>query len=171
MREFLFYFFAALTVVPGLFVAISRNPVNSAMNMILSFIGLAALFVLLESYFLAILQVLVYAGAIVVLFLFIIMLIDPEKSPKAGWLTSLAAVAALALMVTGLLTLLYSGESGTFAVAGETAPAALSQTFGVELFTRYLLPFQVTGFMLLIAMVGVIVISRKNPAEEKGGEA
>lgn len=171
MKEFLFYFFAALTVVPGLFVAISRNPVNSAMNMILSFIGLAALFVLLESYFLAILQVLVYAGAIVVLFLFIIMLIDADKAPRAGWLTSLAAIAALALMVTGLLSILYSGESGTFAVAGDYAPAAVSQVFGVELFTRYLLPFQVTGFMLLMAMVGVIVISRKSPAQEKETEA
>lgn len=170
MKELLFYFFAALTVVPALFVAISRNPVNSAMNMILSFVGLAALFVMLETYFLAVLQILVYAGAIVVLFLFIVMLIDAGKAPRAGWVSSLAATVALALMVTGLLTLVYSGESGPFADAGEAAPAALARSFGVELFTRYLLPFQVTGFMLLVAMVGVIVISRK-PEPEKGGDA
>lgn len=163
MREILFHLFAALTLVPAIFVALSRNPVNAAMNMILSFVGLAALFVMLETYFLAILQILVYAGAIVVLFLFIIMLIDSRHSPKAGLVSSLAATVALALMVTGLLALVYSGESGPFAEAGEWAPAAEARIFGEELFTRYLLPFQVTGFMLLMAMIGVIVISRKDP--------
>lgn len=171
MKEILFHFFAALTLVPALFVALSRNPVNAVMNMILSFVGLAALFVMLETYFLAILQVLVYAGAIVVLFLFIIMLIDTRSSPKAGLVSSLAATVALALLVTGLLAIVYSGASGPFAVAGELAPASAARAFGVELFTRYLLPFQITGFMLLIAMVGVIVISRRHSEEVSGEEA
>lgn len=167
MRELLFHFFAALTIVPAFFVATSRKPVNAAMNMMVSFVGLSALFVMLETYFLAILQVLVYAGAIVVLFLFIIMLIDAGNSPHPKLIRFLASLAALALMVLTGYALVFGGASGPFAEISVDAPAKLSRTFGVELFTRYLLPFQLTGFMLLIAMVGVIVISKK--AETEGG--
>lgn len=167
MRELLFHFFAALTVVPAFFVATSRKPVNASMNMLVSFVGLSALFILLETYFLAILQVLVYAGAIVVLFLFIIMLIDAGKSPHPKLVRYLASLAALALMVFAGYTLVFGGGSGPFAEISVDAPASMARTFGVELFTRYLLPFQITGFMLLIAMVGVIVISKK--AEGEGG--
>ncbi len=168
--DWLFFIFAALTLIPAFFVAVSRNPVNAAMNMIVSFVGAAALMVLLETYFLAILQILVYAGAIVVLFLFIIMLIDVEKSPPAGWVRSLAAIAALALMLVGIFTLCFSPAAGPFPEISTVAPMASAHTFGVELFTRYMLPFQVAGFMLLIAMVGVIVLSRKSvEAESRGG--
>jgi NADH-quinone oxidoreductase subunit J len=165
MKEILFHFFAALTLVPAFFVATSRRPVNAAMNMMLSFVGLAALFVLLETYFLAILQVLVYAGAIVVLFLFIIMLIDAGHSPHPRLVRFLGSLAAFALLVTVGYALVFGGGSGPFAELPAEAPGSLARTFGVELFTRYMLPFQVTGFMLLIAMIGVIVISRKQETE------
>lgn len=167
MKEVLFHFFAALTIVPAFFVATSRKPVNAAMNMMLSFVGLSALFVLLETYFLAILQVLVYAGAIVVLFLFIIMLIDPERSPHPRLLRYIASLAALGLMLFAAYALVFSGGSGPFAEITAGPPANLARTFGVSLFTEFLLPFQMTGFMLLIAMVGVIVICRKQ--EDHGG--
>ncbi|HSH09546.1 MAG TPA: NADH-quinone oxidoreductase subunit J [Oceanipulchritudo sp.] len=170
MKEILFHFFAALTLLPAFFVATSRNPVNAAMNMLASFVGLSALFVLLETYFLAILQVLVYAGAIVVLFLFIIMLIDPKKSPPPHLIRFLASLAAFTLLVFAGYFLVFGGGSGPFAQIAVESPASLSRTFGVALFTRYLLPFQITGFMLLIAMVGVIVVSRKD-SSSAGGEA
>lgn len=166
MKEILFHIFAALTLVPAFFVATSRNPVNAAMNMLLSFVGLAAMFVLLETYFLAVLQVLVYAGAIIVLFLFIIMLIDVELSPAPKFLRFVASLAALALMLVSGYTLIFGGGAGPFPGISVIAPAAEAHTFGVELFTRYMLPFQITGFMLLIAMIGVIVISKK----DVGGE-
>lgn len=165
MKDLLFQLFAALTLVPAFFVATSRNPVNAAMNMLLSFIGLAALFVMLETYFLAVLQVLVYAGAIVVLFLFIIMLIEVENAPQPKLTRYLASLAALALLLAGVYGLVYGGNSGEFAQVTVDAPAAAARTFGVELFTRYMLPFQITGFMLLIAMVGVIHISKRREAE------
>lgn len=165
MKELLFHFFAALTIVPAFFVATSRKPVNAAMNMMLSFVGLSALFVMLESYFLAILQVLVYAGAIVVLFLFIIMLIDAGKSPQPRLMRFLASLLAFALLVLTSYTLVFGGGSGPFVDLSVEAPASLARSFGVELFTRYLLPFQVTGFMLLIAMVGIIVITKKEETE------
>jgi len=162
--DWLFLIFAVLTLVSALLTASSRNPVNAAMSMIVSFVGLAALMVLLETYFLAVLQVLVYAGAIVVLFLFIVMLIDAEKAPKPGLVRSAAALVALFLLVGGMFTLFF-GEAAPAAPELPEATMNLARTFGVELFTHYMLPFQVAGFMLLIAMVGVIVLSKKVTAE------
>lgn len=167
MKEILFHFFAALTLVPAFFVATSRKPVNAAMNMMLSFVGLSALFIMLETYFLAVLQILVYAGAIVVLFLFIIMMIDAAHSPHPKVLRAVASLAALCLLVAVAFQVLYGGQAGPIAEISVAAPASEARTFGVALFTRYLLPFQVTGFMLLVAMVGVIVISKK--VEERTG--
>jgi NADH-quinone oxidoreductase subunit J len=172
MRDIFFHFFAAITLLGAFFTATSRKPVNAAVSMLVSFVGLSALFVLLETYFLAILQVLVYAGAIVVLFLFIIMLIDPAKSPQPKLLRFLASLAAFALMVLAGYYLVFGGGAGHYAQISVDSPAVLSRSFGEQLFTRYLLPFQLTGFMLLIAMVGVIVISRKHeePAETGGDQ-
>lgn len=163
MADWLFYLFASLSVLSAFLVAVSRNPVNGAMSMIVAFVGVAALFVLLETYFLGIIQILVYAGAIIVLFLFIIMLIDAEHAPRAGLVTTLASLAALGLLVTGAWTLAFSGHSGP--LTRETlapAPADTVYRFGVELFTRHVLEFQLAGFLLLVAMIGVIVISRKH---------
>jgi len=168
--DWLFYIFATITLVPALLVAVSRNPVSAAMNMIVSLVGIAALMVLLETYFLAALQVLVYAGAIVVLFLFIIMLLDAEKAPAPTKMRAIASFVALGLMGTGVYAFCFSGLGGPFAEISVAAPMEDAKVFGIELFTRYMLPFQVAGFMLLIAMVGVIVLS-KDITKEMGGTA
>ena len=166
MKEIFFHLFAALTLVPAFFAAASRNPVNAAMNMLLSFVGLAALFVMLESYLLAVLQVLVYAGAIVVLFLFIIMLIDAEKAPPPKRLSFLASILAFALLILGSWYLVFEASAGPFPSLAVESPSALARNFGPPLFTRYMLPFQISGFMLLIAMVGVVVISKRKKSGE-----
>lgn len=162
--DWLFIIFAVLTLVPAIGTATAKNPVTAAMNMIVSFVAMAALMVLLETYFLAVLQVLVYAGAIVVLFLFIIMLIDAEKAPRAGVVRTIAAMVAFLLMCFSVLYLFF----GEYAMETPVLTEATMNTvrvFGEQLFTEYMLPFQVSGFMLLIAMVGVIVLS-KAPAKE-----
>lgn len=177
MAELLFIFFAVLTVASALGVVLSRNPVNGAMFMIVAFVGMGALFVQLEAYFLAVVQVLVYAGAVVVLFLFIIMLLDvgdEKESRKPGWATLLASVVAFALLVAGVLHLFIDFASPP-AVLDEV-PASVSANFGRELFTKYLLPFQVAGFLLLVAMIGVILLSKRTPvlgpeADGKGGRS
>ena len=169
MKEIFFHFFAALTIVPAFFVASSRKPVNAAMNMMVAFVGLAGLFVLLETYFLAVLQVMVYAGAIVVLFLFIIMLLDAGQSPAPNLVRFTASLAAFALMVCGGYFLVFGCAAGPYPELTTEAPGSISRSFGVELFTRYLLPFQITGFMLLVAMVGVIVVSRKHESQSSEG--
>lgn len=167
MADFLFYLFAALTLGSAAMVVVSRSAVNAAMFLIVAFVGLAALFTLLEAYFLAVLQVLIYAGAVVVLFLFIIMLLDVKTRQRqpVGQLTAFAGVAAIALLATGVLWL-FSHERLSAPALAEAGPAVGSslRIYGQQLFTTYLLPVQVTGFLLLIAMIGVIVLGRRPPA-------
>ncbi|MDX2110964.1 MAG: NADH-quinone oxidoreductase subunit J [Verrucomicrobiota bacterium] len=168
MIDFMFYFLAALTVLSALMVPCSRNPVNGAMFMIVSFVGTAALFALLQAFFLAIVQVLVYAGAVMVLFLFIIMLLNIEKTQALKVNRGIAALSIVAFlaMVAAVWFLFVEGRAGPFpALPAGAVPASLTKHFGYELFTKYMLPFQVTGFLLLIAMIGVIYISKK-PADE-----
>lgn len=167
MTDIFFYIFAALTLGAGLAVIGSRNPVNAAMFLILTFLGMASLFVLLEAYFLAVIQVLVYAGAVVVLFLFIVMLLDVKEaaSHKVKLMTWIASFLGLAILVTGVVAITSSPSVRSSAEAASSGSAVTLKQFGYELFTTYLLPMQVTGFLLLVAMIGVIVISKKVKTE------
>ncbi|RME68691.1 MAG: NADH-quinone oxidoreductase subunit J [Verrucomicrobia bacterium] len=162
MQDFLFYLFSAITLGGALLVVTSRNAVNSAVFLIVTFLGMAALFVLLESYFLAVLQVLVYAGAVVVLFLFIIMLLDVKggRRRRLGGMSAFAAAIAGLLLVSGVVTL-FTGIGERMTPATATGVGAQLHSFGYALFTTHLLPMQVTGFLLLVAMIGVIVLSKR----------
>ena len=175
MLDTLFYIFSAVTLIAAVLMVLLPNAVNGAMCMIVSFLGTAALFVLLESYFLAIIQVLVYAGAVMVLFLFVIMLLDVEKEggiiEYKHTLTMGASIIGFALFVV-LICLLFLGEHlpnpkllpvpENPTEFGQGVPLTTSsKSFGYSLFTKYMLPFQVTGFLLLAAMIGVIVVSKK----------
>lgn len=187
MENFLFYLFSALTLLGALLLVVNRNAVNGAMFMIISLIGMAALFLMLEAYFLFILQILVYAGAVMVLFLFIVMLIDVDKAvAKPDAVTIVASIIGLALLVLGIVTL-FAGDHATATAlptvqelpqtaSAEYIPFGTSvRGYGYGLFTKYMLPFQVTGFLLLIAMIGVIVVSKKitasGNAEKEGPRA
>lgn len=175
MLDILFYIFAAVTLVSALLMVLSPNAVNGAICMIVSFVATAALFVLLEAYFLAILQVLVYAGAVMVLFLFIIMLLDADKDTHnylKDKMTMAGAIMGFALLTLLIISAFTGGEhlpeTALIAVAenprgeGTGIPFTTSaKSFGYSLFTKYMLPFQVTGFLLLAAMIGVIVVSKK----------
>jgi NADH-quinone oxidoreductase subunit J len=171
MATFFFYFFSALTIVGALFVVFKLDPVNGAMGMIVALVGVAAMFGLLAAYFLAMLQVLVYAGAVMVLFLFIIMLLNAGERhrPLVHGFDLLVGLVSLILLVIGAAWL---ATQFPVNVAPPPAPlmppandplayAITAKAFGYGLFTRYMLPFEVTGFLLLIAMVGVIVLSKR----------
>jgi NADH-quinone oxidoreductase subunit J len=176
MLDILFYVFSAITLIAALLMVLSPNAVNGAMCMIVSFVGTAALFVLLEAYFLAILQVLVYAGAVMVLFLFIIMLLDVENAKITEYKDKLT-VGASALGFMLIVILVCSAFAGGNLPEPTLHPVSenpevfdagipfttSAKSFGYSLFTKYMLPFQVTGFLLLSAMIGVIVVSKKNP--------
>lgn len=187
MLDILFYSFSAITLIMALLMVLSPNAVNGAMCMIVAFVGTAALFVLLEAYFLAILQVLVYAGAVMVLFLFIIMLLDVERAEtkveRKRKLTLAGSAAGFAVLAF-LVTLLFTGgdrlpeptplpvPESPGAPEGGVPYTSSAKSFGYVLFSKYMLPFQVTGFLLLAAMVGVIAVSKKGPVEiDRGGAA
>ncbi|MEO7415067.1 MAG: NADH-quinone oxidoreductase subunit J [Opitutaceae bacterium] len=168
MGNFLFNFFALFTVITAVGVVLNKNAVNAAMCLLLCLAGIAGLFVQLEAYLLAFLLILVYAGAIVALFLFIIMLLDTQSTARRpfGKMSFVAAGVALLLLVAGLSTLHVRGQ--LHAPDATTVPAlgASLKLYAYQLFTTYLLPVQIMGFLLLIAMLGVIVLSKKHEGME-----
>jgi len=163
MSPFLFWFFALMMLVFGIAVVVNRNPVASALSLVVSFLGLAALFMSLDAYFIGIIQVLVYAGAVMVLFLFIIMLLGLRAEAR-HWLASAGATAvalALALQIFYVV--------GHFKSAGQTFPPLARPTtddvrnIGALLFSNYNLPFQIIGVLVLVATIGVVLLSRREP--------
>ena len=172
MIEILFYVFAALAIGGALGVVISRNPVGSLLFMVVTLASIAGIFVLFQAHFLAAIQVLVYAGAIMVLFLFVIMLLnlghDYRKDLKGGaWaVMAFAATGALA----GLLARQLRGaeEAPAFRLFGgaESIDALLAEHGAVgaiarPLFQQYVVPFEITGILLLVAIVGAIALAKR----------
>lgn len=160
METALFYMFAALTLLCGLLVVVSRNPVTSAMFLVATIGSLAALFVLLHAFFLAAVQVLVYAGAVIVLFLFVIMLLDlraeeRRRFNKFGMAAAVIGVASLGYVLVVTIVKGHPGKGLTGTLDGATVP------LGKALFTNYLLPFEIVSVLLLVAMVGVILLSKR----------
>lgn len=164
MQDIAFYIFAFLTLAFGTLVVanpFARNPVTSAMFLVLTIASMAGLFVLLHAFFLAAVQVLVYAGAVMVLFLFVIMLLDLKEEERRkikifGLAAGTISVGAVAVI---LLRLIWTGKPGAQlaapTLAGETRP------LGHVLFEQYTLPFEIMSLLLLVAMVGVILLSKK----------
>lgn len=164
MSPLLFWFFALLMLAFGVGVVVNRNPVASALSLVMSFLCLAALFVSLDAFFIGIIQVLVYAGAVMVLFLFIIMLLDLKAEERRRM--NLAAVGG-GIFVTfifvaelwGVLERLPFGHEPfpPLAVASRDDVRAI----GMTLFTTHNLPLQVVGVLILVATIGVVVLSKR----------
>ncbi len=179
MEGTLFNIFAGLTVLSALLVVanpFSRNPVTSALFLVTTMISISGLFVLLGAYFLAAVQILVYAGAVMVLFLFVIMLLDLREAARRKLnLVSLAmgimAVGALFLVYKSSIESTYGEASQQQEVAADTGQAEAkvvgsTRALGQALFSGdkgFILPFEIVSILLLVAMVGVILLSRKEP--------
>jgi NADH-quinone oxidoreductase subunit J len=189
MPILLFYFLAALTLGFGLMVVTARNPVTCALSLAMSFVGLAALFISLDAYFIGTIQILVYAGAVMVLFLFIIMLLDiqveSDKKPNlAAVIGGIVLAAVLAVQVATISSSLSLGDKTTSDVAltlqkvgtematgkgnlptisndlkAGTLPDA--KLMGLTLFKQYGFHLQVIGLLLLVGTVGVVVLSKR----------
>ena len=166
MSPFLFWIFALLTLIFGAAVVINCNPVASALSLVVSFLGLAALFMSLNAYFIGIIQVLVYAGAVMVLFLFIIMLLNlrAEEARRINWLATAGGVA-VALILLGQIFSVISH----FKFAQKPFPPLAGLTIddvrniGAVLFRNYNLPFQIVGVLVMVATVGVVLLSKREP--------
>ena len=163
----LFYFFAALAIVASLLVIAQRNPVYSVLLLILSFGALSGLYVLLDAPFVATIQIIVYAGAIMVLFLFVVMLLNaPHEETDFDERTHpmlrpgpmrFGAVLALGLIAELAWALARSAPRSTFSNAPITSVSAIGRT----LFTDYAFQFEVTSVLILVAMVGAVVMARR----------
>jgi NADH-quinone oxidoreductase subunit J len=160
VHDTLFWFFSIAMLLCGVGVIVSRNPVNSAMFLVVLFFFMAGLFVLLEAFFLAAIQVLVYAGAVMVLFLFVIMLLDIKASERRRFrvLAVLGGVGIAGALVWELGIILNKPVE-TLATGGEFHGGLKDVV--APLFTNYMLPFEVTALLLLVAMVGVVLLSKK----------
>jgi NADH-quinone oxidoreductase subunit J len=166
MQDVIFYIFAALTVLCAFLVVanpFTRNPVTSAMFLVLTIISMAGLFVLLHAFFLAAVQILVYAGAVMVLFLFVIMLLDLKeeerrkiKAISAGLGT--VGVAAILFLLGRSIYVSRAAMPGIANPSREGLPRDLAQL----LFSDYVLPFEIVSLLLLVAMIGVILLSKKD---------
>ncbi|GIV90231.1 MAG: NADH-quinone oxidoreductase subunit J [Chloroflexus sp.] len=164
MELILFLITALIAIVGAVAMVVSRNAVHSALFLLLNFAAIAVLFLLLYAPFLFAIQLTVYAGAIMVLFLFVVMLLGAEKVEDApdriAWQQPLALVLGLALLVVAVVVGL--GGATTPPPDGEALVSFTDpRSLGGLLFTDYLLPFEVTGFILLIAVVGVVVLSQR----------
>ena len=159
----LFIFLAAIAIAAALGMLFSRNAVHSALFLVLNFATIAVFYVVLNAPFIAMVQITVYAGAIVVLFLFVIMLLGAERlralaSVGGGerWQRILAGILALALVGVTIVALLQVEAPGGEIPLIDSSPVAL----GLALFEGYLLPFELTGVLLLAAMIGVVVLGK-----------
>jgi len=164
MPAWLFWIFALLMLVFGAAVVINRNPVASALSLVVSFLGLAALFISLDAYFIGIIQVLVYAGAVMVLFLFIIMLLDLRAEERRK--INVVAVIGGVLVALALFFQIYCVVHKLRAAEQPFPRLPISKiddvrNVGLLLFDQYNLPFQIIGILVLVATIGVIVLSKR----------
>jgi NADH-quinone oxidoreductase subunit J len=158
----LFYVLSAVAVGAGVQVIASRNPIHSAIGLVTSFLAIAGLYVLLHAEFVAAVQVLVYAGGIMVLFLFVIMLVNlRDRPPLRPRLRGAFAAAAGLLAIGAMLVAAGRGRLlGTAAGGPGAAATGNLEAVGTALFTEALLPFEIASVLLLVAMVGAIVLAR-----------
>ena len=196
MPSYLFWLFATIMLIGAVAVVAFRNPVSSALAMVTSFVGLAAIFIGLSAFFVGVIQILVYSGAIMVLFLFIIMLLDlKDEKRRSDSLAPLAAglvlVAVFFIQLVGVLSHKLPNQTAPpldkaalTAAAGDykegkdkDIPTKISTSLeagqlpdihiiGRTLFTEYNLPLQILGVLLLVSTVGVVTLSRKSAAND-----
>jgi NADH-quinone oxidoreductase subunit J len=161
----LFILFASVAAVSGILMITRSSPLIAALFLILNFGSLAGLYLLLNAQFIAVVQVIVYAGAIMVLFLFVLMLLKPEHETLASKIFGLKtfSFAIAALVFIQMAYLIFFSHSGPFIKPDVSASinAGTVETIGRELYTNYILPFEAAGFLLLAATIGAVVLAKK----------
>jgi len=175
VADYAFYAFAIVTVAAGLMVTISRNPVHSVLWLILAFLSSAGLFVLLGAEFVAMLLIIVYVGAVAVLFLFVVMMLDVDFAELKG---EMARTMPLALLV-GVVILMelslgigaWVQADGAMGLRAAVAPAGTevenTRALGLLIYDKYLLLFQLSGLILLVAMIGAILLTMRHRKDIK----
>lgn len=175
MSHLVFFYLASVIVATSMLVVLLRNPIYCALSLLVLFFHVAGLYVTLHAEFLAAVQVLVYAGAILVLYLFVVMLLNVKTEdryhgqlPVAGFL---GAMMLTELLLIGFTQRAPSGQGAEFAVISE----GNTESIGEVLYTQYLYPFEIASLILLVAMIGAIILAKKDllvaPADEVARKA
>ena len=160
--QLIFFMLAALSILSALFVVFSKNPIYSVLWLIVCFFSIAGHYVMLNAQFLAVVHIIVYAGAIMVLMLFTVMLLNlnKESEPHKSLLLKGASIITGGMMMLVLLAAMRSTELGPYA-APAVSDVGFVQKVGMKLFTDFLLPFEMTAVLFLGAMVGAVVLAKK----------
>ena len=160
---FFFYFLAAMAIISAILVITRKNAVHSALSLIVTLLSLAGLYLMLYAPFVAGVQVILYAGGIMVLFLFVIMLVDLEHLAKTEQFNKQWHIGLLACLVLGAMFLyVVTKGKAIFPVDVVSMPEAEnSQKVGLLLYQNYLLPFEIASLLLLVAIVGAVVMAKK----------
>ncbi len=168
--DFAFYLFAISTIVGGLFTVVARNPVHSVLWLILAFLSSAGLFVLLGAEFVAMLLIIVYVGAVAVLFLFVVMMLDVDfselKAEMAKYMPLALLIGVVILMQLGIAFGVWEFADEAQGLRAAVTPAVEethnTRALGLLLYDRYILLFQLAGLILLVAMIGAIVLTLRH---------
>ena len=166
LEVILFIIFATISAVTAVLMITRPNPVISALFLVLNFASLAGLYLILNAQFIAVAQVIVYAGAIMVFFLFVIMLLNPEREKRFFQDRSKLKIFIIVVVALVLLQIIYviflSTPSETFnAEVSRSVQTGTVENIGREMFTNYILPFEAAGYLLLSATIGAMVLAKK----------
>jgi NADH-quinone oxidoreductase subunit J len=166
LHEILFWFLSAMAIGCALGVILSRNPVKSVLFLIATFFAISGHYVLMNAQFLAVVNVIVYAGAIMVLFLFVIMLmnLNADAEPQKSRLVQFAAVLSGGALFLVIIAALKTANIANTASIGSDSEIGLIKNLGQALFKDYVLPFEVSSVLFLSAMIGAMVIGKKEEA-------
>jgi NADH-quinone oxidoreductase subunit J len=174
----LFYVLAVITVLGALALVLVPNPVYCALSLVGSFFAMAAIFILLNQEFLAAIQILVYAGAIMVLFLFVIMLLNLRSDApfKVRWTFRHVLSVAIVLGILSQLAAVFSDSRARLGPLGDYSPERVAKTGAVQivsdlLFTTYVLPFEVISVLLMVAVMGAVLLAKRRRSEDGPGDA
>ncbi len=163
MDAIFFYIISLIIAVAAFAVILSRQPITSVLSLLVAMGGLACLFISLGAYFVAALQLLLYAGAVLVLFVFVIMLLNLQ--PDALARLRIFTFGGVGLVAAGLLLYrllrIFTPVSAPSAISATAAPASTVADIGRSLFTRYLLPFELTSFIILAAIVAAVTLAKQ----------
>lgn len=163
----LFYFLAFVTLLSAVMVVVAKNPVYSVLYLILTFFTLSGHYILLNAQFLAAVNIIVYAGAIMVLFLFVIMFLNLNKDtePAKGNLLKFAAAVAGGMLLVVMVAALKSADVGTYDSGQFNSQVGMVENLGIVLYKQYLLPFELASVLFLVAMVGAVMLGKREVGE------
>jgi NADH-quinone oxidoreductase subunit J len=176
VAQLFFYYFAGVILVTSILVVALRNPIYSALSLLIMFFHVAGLYVTLQAEFLAAVQVIVYAGAILVLYLFVVMLLNIKREDRYHTQSPVGVFLGLCIVTEVIMLAFHPGFSSAPTSVGRLSPlagkaeigAGNTETIGELLYSTYLFPFEVASLILLVAMIGAIILAKKDIGMREG---